>query len=245
MYYQLADSNLRIAGSMHLIPAGRQLPMWVPQACQWSHRLFVEHDNDPSIFTLPPGARASANVPVDMWKRIGDLLYGQQLDDLKLWAVCVRLAFRDPSGYAQGVEPFLRQFAAEKGRAIEFLESPAEFATLLDDVDSSVIVSTMPPMLEEEAPRRNLKLINDMYEAWYQSDVATFDRVYLSTALMKIAVLRAAMIDRRNENWVPKIESLLPNSQNTLIVVGAGHLAGDQGMLSLLARRGIGSRLLA
>jgi len=139
----------------------------------------------------------------------------------------------------------MRQFAVENGRAIEFLESPAEFATLLDAVDSSVIVSTMPPMLEEEAPRRNLKLINDMYEAWYQSDVASFDRVYLSTALMKIVELRAAMIDRRNENWLSKIESLVPSLQNTLIVVGAGHLAGDQGILSLLARRGIGSRLLA
>jgi uncharacterized protein YbaP (TraB family) len=245
VYYQLADGNLRIAGSMHLIPAGQQLPMWVPQACQWSHRVFLEHDNDPSIFTLPLGTRASANVPVDMWKRIADLLSGQQFDDLKLWAICVRLAFRDPSGFAQGVEPFMRQFAVENGRAIEFLESPAEFATLLDAVDSSVIVSTMPPMLEEEAPRRNLKLINDMYEAWYQSDVASFDRVYLSTALMKIVELRAAMIDRRNENWLSKIESLVPSLQNTLIVVGAGHLAGDQGILSLLARRGIGSRLLA
>jgi hypothetical protein len=29
VYYQLADSNVRIAGSMHLIPAGRSLPPWV------------------------------------------------------------------------------------------------------------------------------------------------------------------------------------------------------------------------
>ena len=58
---------------------------------------------------------------------------------------------------------------------------------------------------------------------------------------MTIAGLRAAMIDRRNENWVSTIESLLPSSQNTLIVVGAGHLAGDQGLLSLLRRRGIES----
>jgi uncharacterized protein YbaP (TraB family) len=71
--------------------------------------------------------------------------------------------------------------------------------------------------------------------------MAKFDQVYLSTALMKIADLRAAMIDRRNENWVFKIESLLPSSQNTLIIVGAGHLAGDQGLLSLLGRRGIES----
>lgn len=58
---------------------------------------------------------------------------------------------------------------------------------------------------------------------------------------MRIAELRAAIIDRRNETWASKIEGLLPNTQNTLIIVGAGHLAGDHGLLSLLGRRGIGS----
>ena len=168
-------------------------------------------------------------------------MHGQHLDELKLWTICVRLAFRDLSGYAQGVEPFVRNFAADTARTMEFLESAADFAVLLDAVDNSVILSTMPPMLEDDSPRRNLKLINDMYEAWYENNVAKFDQVYLSTALMKIAELRAAMIDRRNEHWISKIESLLPSSQNTLIIVGAGHLAGDQGLLSLLGQRGIES----
>jgi hypothetical protein len=69
---------------MHLIPAGRPLPMWVPQACQWSHRLFLEHDNDPSIFMLPPGVQARTEIPIDTWQRIEVLLQGQQLDELKL-----------------------------------------------------------------------------------------------------------------------------------------------------------------
>jgi len=166
-------------------------------------------------------------------------MHGQHLDELKLWTICIRLAFRDLSGYAQGVESFVRKFAADSGRTIGFLESAADFAMQLDAVDSSAILSTIPPMLEDDSPRRNLKLINDMYEAWYENDTAELDQVYLSTSLMKIAELRAAMIDRRNENWVSKIESLLPNSQNTLIVVGAGHLAGDQGLRSPLGRRGI------
>lgn len=224
---------------MHLIPAGQPLPQWVSPACHWSRRFLLEHDNDPSIFLLPPGNRGSAKIPVDILARIAALLPGQQLDELKLWTICIRLAFRDPSGYAQGVEPFVRKFAADSNRTIKFLESAADFAMLLDAVDSSIIVSTMPPMLEDDAPSKNLKLVNDMYEAWYENDIARFDQVYLSTTLMKITELRAAMIDLRNANWVSKIESLLPSSQNTLIVVGAGHLAGDQGLLSLLGRRGI------
>jgi uncharacterized protein len=224
---------------MHLIPVGRPLPQWVSRACYWSHSLFLEHDNDPSIFLLPPGSRGGARIPAHFLERISALLPGQHLDELKLWTICIRLAFRDFSGYAHGVEPFVRQFAADTGRTLGFLESAADFAMLLDAVDSSVILSTIPPMLEDDAPSKNLKLIIDMYEAWYENDIANVDQIYVSTPLMKIGELRAAMIDYRNENWVSKIASLLPSSQNTLIVVGAGHLGGDRGLLSLLSRRGI------
>lgn len=100
----------------------------------------------------------------------------------KLWTICIRLAFRDPSGYAPGVEQFVRKLAENTGRAIEFLESAADFAMLLDAVNSSVIISTMPPMLEDDAPRKNLKLVTDMYEAWYGNDAANFHQLYTSTA---------------------------------------------------------------
>jgi uncharacterized protein YbaP (TraB family) len=224
---------------MHLIPVGQPLPQWVSQACHWSHSFFLEHDNDSSIFLRPPGSRDGERTPAHILERISALLPGQQLDELKLWTICIRLAFRDFSGYAHGVEPFVRQFAADTGRTIGFLESAADFAMLLDAVDDSVILSTISPMLEEVAPSNNLKLVTDMYEAWHDNEITKFDQIYVSTALMKIPELRAAMIDHRNEDWVSKIESLLPSSQNTLIVVGAGHLAGDHGLLSLLSRRGI------
>ena len=196
---------------MHLIPAGRALPQWVSRACHWSYSLFLEHDDNPSIFLLPPGSRGGARIPAHIFERISALLPGQQLDELKLWTICIRLAFRDPTGYAQGVEPFVRQFAADTSRTIGFLESAADFEMLLDAVDSSVIFSTMPPMLEDDAPSKNRKLINDMYEAWYENNIAKFDEVYLSTTLMKITELHAAMIDLRNENWVSKIETTKPS----------------------------------
>jgi uncharacterized protein YbaP (TraB family) len=241
LYYQLADSNVRIAGSMHLIPAGRPLPLWVSPACNWSNRLFLEHDNDPSIFTLPRAHRASADIPAPIWQKVSALLSGRLEDEPKLWTICVRLALRDLTGYALGVEPFARKFAADTDRTIEFLETASDFATLLDAVDSSLILSTMPPLLEDDAPRKNLQLVTDMYDAWYECDAAKFDRIFSSTSLMKIAEIRAAMIDLRNENWVSRIELLLKSDQNTLIIVGAGHLAGDQGLLSLLGQRGIES----
>jgi hypothetical protein len=239
MYYQLANGNVRIAGSMHLLPVGKPLPQWVSPAWKWSERLFLEHDNDPSIFVLPPGIRANARVPDLLWQRISALIPERLLDVPKLWTICMRLAFRDTTGYAPGVEAFIRKLMSDYGRDIEFLESPQDFATLLDAVDSSVILPTILPLLQSDAPRKNLQLVGDMYAAWYENNLEKFNGIFMSTGIMKIAELRAAMIDRRNENWLPKIESLLSSSQNILIIVGAGHVGGDRGLLSLLNRRGI------
>jgi hypothetical protein len=239
VYYQLANSKVRIAGSMHLVPAGRLLPQWVSRAWEWSERLFLEHDDDPSIFVLPPGIQANAKIPDLLWRRISALIPAKLSDEPKLWTICMRLTFRDTTGYALGVETFIRKLVSDSGRDIEFLESPLDFAALLDAVDSSVILPTILPLLQSDAPRKNLQLVGDIYAAWYENNLEKFNGIFMSTGIMKIAELRAAMIDRRNENWLPKIESLLSSSQNILIIVGAGHVGGDRGLLSLLNRRGI------
>lgn len=45
------------------------------------------------------------------------------------------------------------------------------------------------------------------------------------------------LIDKRNENWIPKIVEL-GNAQTTFVAVGCGHLGGDKGVLNLLRKEG-------
>lgn len=47
----------------------------------------------------------------------------------------------------------------------------------------------------------------------------------------------AQLIDNRNRNWVKEMPSIM-SSAPTLFVVGAGHLPGDNGVLSLLKKQG-------
>ena len=44
-------------------------------------------------------------------------------------------------------------------------------------------------------------------------------------------------LTKRNNNWIPKIEELL-KKQSTFIAVGAGHLSGKNGLISLLKKKG-------
>ena len=42
------------------------------------------------------------------------------------------------------------------------------------------------------------------------------------------------LIVERNRAWLPKIESFLSQNENYLVVVGAGHLAGKNGLIEML-----------
>lgn len=46
-----------------------------------------------------------------------------------------------------------------------------------------------------------------------------------------------ALLIQRNKNWIPMIEKMTKN-KSTFIAVGAGHLAGEQGVIKLLRERG-------
>ena len=46
------------------------------------------------------------------------------------------------------------------------------------------------------------------------------------------------LLTNRNANWVTAIEGLLKDNHDDLIVVGAGHLAGDGSVVDLLAKAG-------
>jgi len=42
----------------------------------------------------------------------------------------------------------------------------------------------------------------------------------------------------RNRNWIPKIEALFARRGRAFVVVGAAHLVGADGLISMLRARG-------
>lgn len=47
-----------------------------------------------------------------------------------------------------------------------------------------------------------------------------------------------SLLFERNRNWIPEIERLLSKNQDSLIVVGAGHLIGEENVIQLLKQKG-------
>ncbi|MBW1770958.1 MAG: TraB/GumN family protein [Deltaproteobacteria bacterium] len=42
----------------------------------------------------------------------------------------------------------------------------------------------------------------------------------------------------RNKKWIPKIEPLINQDGNAMVIVGAGHLVGTKNLLDLLRAKG-------
>jgi uncharacterized protein YbaP (TraB family) len=50
--------------------------------------------------------------------------------------------------------------------------------------------------------------------------------------------LYSKLILERNQRWLPQIEAMIKQGDNALIVVGAAHLVGKDGVIQLLKQRG-------
>jgi uncharacterized protein len=60
----------------------------------------------------------------------------------------------------------------------------------------------------------------------------------LETEFGDFPELRAALVTRRNRAWLPAVEALLAAGETGLVVVGALHLVGPEGLPALLEQAG-------
>jgi uncharacterized protein YbaP (TraB family) len=77
-----------------------------------------------------------------------------------------------------------------------------------------------------------------MLNAWTRGDVKAIAKSFNSD-LSDAIELRDALLTRRNANWANWVKGRLDQPGTVLVAVGAGHLAGDQSVQTMLQRRGL------
>ena len=76
-----------------------------------------------------------------------------------------------------------------------------------------------------------------MVNAWRKGDSAELDRLLRREASENPVLFRILTTDR-NRRWLPKIVTMLAEDQDYLVVVGALHLVGSDGLVALLRNQG-------
>ncbi len=124
--------------------------------------------------------------------------------------------------------------AAAKGiRELETLEEQVAFVTHLGEgQESELIIATLRDIA------RVPEILTELLAAWRTGDVAKIDHLMLEEMRTKFPRVYTALILRRNQAWQPKIEAMLATEPKELILVGVAHLAGKDGILEALKRKG-------
>jgi uncharacterized protein len=240
MYYEISGTNVRLAGSMHHVPAGAPIPLWIEQAYRWSEDLYLEENRDDAQkhTLLPIGESSEQRVPAELWATIKAAWPESQgtLERQKLWLIAISLGFSGvPSQH--GVEHFIMERAKADSRIVRYLETGAEFSQLMDSMADIEYHKAFAVILRSNAQTR-AQSINDMYWAWMSGRVDRLMETLQKSPMAQFPMLREMIFDRRNWLWLPRIVTILATRRPTVIFVGAGHLGGPDGILALLRRAG-------
>ena len=138
----------------------------------------------------------------------------------------------DPS---LGLDKHFYDRAKAAGKTIMGLETTESQIDRLDTMPEALQEQLLRSSLSEaETTRNSLKAI---VSAWQRGDGDALEKTLLSDFTQYPAAYRSLIVER-NQNWIPQIDACLARTRPCLVVVGAAHLVGPDGLLTLLQRKG-------
>ena len=135
-----------------------------------------------------------------------------------------------------GVEMFFLERARADGKSVAGLETVHDQIALFDALSMDQQADYLVSSLEEahDLPKE----VDAMVHAWAGGDTQWFAD-QLKSEIGRDPALYDSVLVARNRKWVPKIEALLNDDKNYLVIVGTGHLVGQGSVIALLKKDGI------
>ena len=135
-----------------------------------------------------------------------------------------------------GVEMFFLERARTDGKSVAGLETVHDQIALFNALSMDEQADYLLSSLEEahDLPKE----VGAMVHAWASGDTQWFADE-LKSEIGRDPVLYDSVLVARNRKWVPKIEALLNDDKNYLVIVGTAHLVGQGSVIALLKKDGI------
>ena len=252
-----ANNTVFLAGSVHLLkPEHSTLPASFDRAYVEAEALVMEldlDDFDPLEAQTWMFEHGTFSGEANLQKTIGEKRFKlvaaeaerlglpiEGLQRIEPWAIALslmelqyaRLGF-DPQ---LGVERQLEQRARRDGKEIRGLETLDDQLGKLDalpyEMQGRFLELTVEDMGDVE------RQTTELLAAWRAGDSDRLARL-LVTEFDEFPELYRILVTDRNKKWIPQIEKLLQDKRDYLVVVGALHLVGKEGMVELAQGRGL------
>jgi len=173
-------------------------------------------------------------------KRVGDL--GMPIEPLKRfkpWMLAITLVESEwqKAGFdaSLGLDKHFHDRAKAEGKMVQGLETVDYQLALFDDMTMAqqdrMLAESLKDVDNEQA--NALKLT----DAWRAGDVTTVERIVLSDVEDDPGTYQRLLVNR-NRDWMPRLDSFLTRAGHTFVIVGAAHLVGPDGLVTMLKAKG-------
>ena len=162
------------------------------------------------------------------------------MDPVEPWFAALSLAnaqfAKDGFDPESGVEMVLVAEAQAQEKSFDFLETAALQAGIFDNLEMEAQID----MLVESAMTLDLsgEMLDTLTAEWSDGDVSGLGLIAANPDAAGDEAFYNALFKSRNENWVPQIEAMLDEPGTVMIAVGAGHLAGQDSVITMLEAKG-------
>lgn len=136
---------------------------------------------------------------------------------------------------ALGLDKYFFDKAKAAGKPVLALETAESQIDRFDKMPESLQEQMLRSTLTELEVQRGS--VAAMIGAWRSGDADALEKMALSS-FEGYRGAYTSLIVERNNNWVPQIEACMSRPQPCLVVVGAAHLIGPDGLLTLLKKKG-------
>jgi len=260
LFWSVESGNAKVylLGSMHAgTPDLYPLPAFIDEAYLASDALVVEADVSEakqreiagkmlSMAMYPDGQTIADHLPAELVTRVDTRLreYGlniTQLNRMKPWMLGMSLLSMEMQRLHYDTDlgidlHYLHRAAADSLEIIE-LEGLDYQINLFNSFNDTLQAKFLEDILDNQTEMLNK--MNELTQAWKDGDEATLEKLVTEDSdNPAFAGLYEALIYQRNTQMVAKIEQYLKTGRTYFLIVGAGHLVGERGIVDLLQKAG-------
>ncbi len=247
-----------LAGTFHLLaPDDHPLPEEFLEAYADAQELVFETDiaasSSPefqhkmmSAMMFNDGRTLSSELDAETYARLKAHMDSQQLpiaqfEGFKPWGVSLIITMQEYAKLGMnpeyGVETYFGQLASEDKKAIQSLETTDQqlgFLSSLGTIDGDININyTLRDLANITQSIEELKV------GWRSGDLAMLENSGSATELKdEFPEVYETLLTTRNNNWMEQLVTLFDDNAIEIVLVGAMHLVGQDGLVSQLRSQG-------
>lgn len=250
------ESTVYIFGSLHILPPSFEWRTQAIESAITASDIFVfevpvddaatrrQKDFIVKNGLLPRGAslrKVLNRIEFDTYSRVllGAGLKPEHFTRYRPWlaTVVVGLAYvhRRDLTMLEGVDDQIIEQAQAQGKELRYLESIDDQMKLLVMGDDPAQVRALKRQLVSLP--QSVSHTQDLVDMWAKGDADRF-AARIEGDFAGHVEAQDLLISNRNQAWVPRVAELLQSGKTAMVTVGAAHIGGPKGLISLLCGEG-------